>query len=314
MEPTLKQSRIASGSALERGRLDAVMEGLTSEGASAQSLADVAHDARNMVAALSVYCDLLEEPGVLARPFAHYGSELRLVTAASRRLVEKLMALHAQPTQDKQLKAASDRGASDRAAPGTAAGRRQRMASADSTPAIPIANLAEELLANRNLLAALAGPSITVTVQANGGAKPVRMTGEDLTRVLVNLVKNAAEAMQGAGRVRISLTERAARAGMPPRLVIAVEDSGPGIPEKLLEKVFERGYTTHTFKATGEGGWPTPHRGLGLAISRSVVEAAGGHLVAGRSGASGTHLEMELPVQGAGVRTDNGGIGGFVVS
>jgi hypothetical protein len=46
-----------------------------------------------MVTALGLYCDLLEEPGVLAAPFTHYGNELRLVAAASRRLVEKLVAL-----------------------------------------------------------------------------------------------------------------------------------------------------------------------------------------------------------------------------
>ena len=62
-------------------------------GSRGETVAEVAHDARNMVTALGLYCDLLEEPGVLANPFAHYGSELRLVAAASRRLVEKLVAI-----------------------------------------------------------------------------------------------------------------------------------------------------------------------------------------------------------------------------
>ena len=57
-----------------------------------ETLSEVAHDARNMVTALGLYCDLLEEPGVLATPFMHYGHELRLVAAASRRLVEKIVA------------------------------------------------------------------------------------------------------------------------------------------------------------------------------------------------------------------------------
>jgi hypothetical protein len=43
-----------------------------------------------MVTALSLYCDLLEEPGVLSAAHRHYGSELRLVAEASRSLVEKL--------------------------------------------------------------------------------------------------------------------------------------------------------------------------------------------------------------------------------
>src|SRR5271155_1563308 len=56
----------------------------------AHSLAALVHDARNMVAAMDLYCDLLEEPGVLSAPFHHYASELRLVGRASRTLLEKL--------------------------------------------------------------------------------------------------------------------------------------------------------------------------------------------------------------------------------
>ena len=72
-------------------------------------------------------------------------------------------------------------------------------------PAEPVSNLAAELLANRNLLSALAGPGIALTVDAEGGAQGVRLAAEDLTRVLVNLVKNAAEAMPGGGRIQICL-------------------------------------------------------------------------------------------------------------
>src|ERR1700734_3478234 len=77
----------------ERKRVERVVEALATLGNRGETLAEVAHDARNMVTALGLYCDLLEEPGVLAVPFAHYGSELRLVAGASRRLVEKLVAL-----------------------------------------------------------------------------------------------------------------------------------------------------------------------------------------------------------------------------
>ena len=80
----------------ERKRVEAVVETLANLRSGGESLAEVAHDARNMVTALGLYCDLLEEPGVLAQPFLHYGSELRLVATASRRLVEKLVALDFQ--------------------------------------------------------------------------------------------------------------------------------------------------------------------------------------------------------------------------
>ena len=100
----------------------------------------------------------------------------------------------------------------------------------DLMPAAPIENMAAELLANHNLLAALAGPTIALTVDVEGAARPVRMTGEDLTRVLVNLVKNAAEAMPGGGRIQIELGEMPASAGAMEALALTIEDSGPGIP------------------------------------------------------------------------------------
>ena len=46
-------------------------------------------------------------------------------------------------------------------------------------------------------------------MDADGGALPVRLTGEDLTRVLVNLVKNAAEAMPAGGRIQSACPSRA---------------------------------------------------------------------------------------------------------
>jgi signal transduction histidine kinase len=292
--------------AAERRRVEAVVETLAKLRGSGESLAAVAHDARNMVTALGLYCELLEEPGVLAVPFAHYGSELRLLTAASRRLVEKLVAL--DTPVDAHLDVPRARGAALAAGDGVDAGRlpakaamaarRQSAANLDSIPTASIANLAAELLANRNLLAALAGRAVAVTVEAEGGAQPVLMTGEDLTRVLVNLVKNAAEAMPQGGRIGIRLTERAAEAGREPQLAITVEDSGPGIPPAALQRIFEPGYTTRT----APDGWPTAHRGLGLAISRSLVEAAGGRLAAVHRAAPGARFEMELPVARQGRR------------
>src|SRR5579871_2847676 len=73
-----------------RRRVEAVVETLAAMHRHGDSLADLTHDARNMVTALSLYCDLLEQPGVLASSHRHYASELRLVAEGSRRLVEKL--------------------------------------------------------------------------------------------------------------------------------------------------------------------------------------------------------------------------------
>jgi len=285
----------------ERKRVEAVVETLTTLRSEGENLEEVAHDARNMVTALGLYCDLLQEPGVLATPYLHYGSELRLVAAASRRLVEKLVALDTLGNSNRSTVPPGLRGGSafpgSTFLPGMAPEVGPRASRAwDMLPALPIDSLAGELMANRNLLAALAGPAIALTVDTEGGALPVRLTGEDLTRVLVNLVKNAAEAMPGGGRIQLSLRERSTGADPRGSVVLAVDDSGPGIAATALEKVFEAGFSTRFNPSSGEG-WGSPHRGLGLSITRSILEAAGGRIDAQNRKPSGASFRIELPVR-----------------
>ena len=256
---------------MERKRVEAVVETLATSRNAGETVAEVAHDARNMVTALGLYCDLLEEPGVLAVPFAHYGSELRLVASASRRLVEKLVALDTANVPKRELPLPKLPGLRDVEEDRRGSSPIKRW---DSPPALPIPNLAADLLGLRNLLASLAGPKITLTVETEGGERAVHISAEDLTRILVNLVKNSSEAMPAGGRIAIRLHEFHSGTGCPPWMVLTLEDSGPGIGEDLLEKVFEAGYSTQTKRSLGTT-WPTVHQGLGLSITRSIVEAAG---------------------------------------
>jgi signal transduction histidine kinase len=275
----------------ERRRVEAVVETLANLRGESESLIEVAHDARNMVTALGLYCDLLEEPGVLNPAFHHYGSELRLVATASRRLVEKLVVL------DLRQGPAADPGATRMGAEPLGVGRQDLTRRFDLMPAEPIDNLAGELLANRNLLAALAGPSIALTVDAVGGSLPVRLTGEELTRILVNLVKNAAEAMPEGGRILLGLRERPITDGAAEALTLTVEDNGPGIPKKALDKIFDSGYSTRAYDGFRHGDRPASHRGLGLSITRSIVAAAGGGIHAANRAPTGARFEIELPVR-----------------
>jgi signal transduction histidine kinase len=356
-EPVVTQAKARSNwNGVERRRVEKVVETLATLRNRGDSLSEVAHDARNMVTALGLYCDLLEEPGVLAIPFTHYAQELRLVAAASRRLVEKLVTLDANAFPDGNAQAllhahtgrrtalassdvlcaaasdaatrvggdATGAGFAGRSPAANAATPEERNRRWDLLPALPISNLAAELLANRNLLAALAGPSVALTMETDGGAQAVRLTGEDLTRLLVNLVKNAAEAMPkampkgtsgampGAGthgrRIHIGLSERETAQGAAPCLALTVEDNGPGIPEAALERIFTSGYTSRGKEAEADGetapggGWPKSHRGLGLAIARSIVERAGGRITASNRTPGGACFTLELPVRNAGKR------------
>ncbi len=297
MEATMVMDRA------ERKRLELVVETLASVGNRGETVAEVAHDARNMVTALGLYCDLLEEPGVLANPFTHYGSELRLVADASRRLVEKLVAIdtsldthrNAQTNARNGVRTGTKSGSTDRRRPSAACN--VWVTDWDPKPSAPIGSLAVELLANHNLLAALAGAAINVTVDVDGGSRPVWMTGEDLTRVLVNLVRNASEAMPSGGRIQIGLRELPASAGAMDALVLTVEDNGPGISGQTLEKVFESGYSTRGKGAAAAGSWAASHRGLGLSITRSIVEAAGGRILAANRPEGGARFEIELPAR-----------------
>ena len=272
MQPTEQMMELGL---TEQKRVDRVIETLSTLGARGQDAAEIAHDARNMITALDLYCDLLQEPGVLSPSFSHYGGELRLVAAASRRLVNRLASLESTP--EKRLPdSARDEGWTN-------------------VPAEPIANLAEELLANRNLLVSMAGPTIALTVDVQSGAVPVRMTGEDLTRILVNLVKNATEAMSSVGRIHITLRESCGEPGNCPWVTINVEDNGPGLAGSVLEKLFKP--QQNLPKAGPSGGWPVRHHGLGLSIVRSIVEAAGGSIRAANRDPVGACFQIELPVQ-----------------
>ncbi|MGB9077369.1 MAG: ATP-binding protein [Terracidiphilus sp.] len=259
------------------------------------SLTEVAHEARNMVAALGVYCDLLEGPGVLAPQYQHYGSELKMVAAASRRLVDRLAALdHQGPSiaTDGTLLAG------DGVIPGAlslAAVTKPRVVKyLQQLPSTLIKDLGWDLRANSNLLSALAGPAINVTVDTPEDALPVRLTSEDFTRILVNLIKNAAEAMPQGGHIHLTMRACSSDTGEDGSVILNVEDNGPGIPQSALDKIFEAGFTTRI-----ESGQTAPamRRGLGLPITRSLVEAAGGHIHAANRDPLGACFQIELPLR-----------------
>ena len=308
-----------------RKRVEAVVETLAAIHNHGESLVELAHDARNMVTALSLYCDLLEEPGVLAATHRHYGSELRLVAEASRSLVEKLALFDDQDAPGGRT--AAERSLEGRPFPGKPRSERPAAQSGlgsispesvssgsissgsissgpimqksinDLAGHLLIADLREDVLASRNVLAAIAGPAIALTVEADGGAWPIQMMSEDLIRVLVNLVKNAAEGIVRAGTIRLALTDRKIASGKASSVVLAVEDSGAGIAEELLDRVFEPGYTTRATGPSGAGWASGGRRGLGLAITRGIVEAAGGTIRAGNRAGGGARFVIELPVR-----------------
>ncbi len=107
---------------------------------------------------------------------------------------------------------------------------------------------------------------------------------EKLQQVVLNLIVNAIEAMRAVhDRVRV-LTVVSRRAD-PDAVLVEVRDSGTGLDPQRAEQVFEAFYTT---KAEGIG--------IGLSISRSIVEAHGGRLWAAPNQPDGAVFRFSLPV------------------
>jgi C4-dicarboxylate-specific signal transduction histidine kinase len=104
-----------------------------------------------------------------------------------------------------------------------------------------------------------------------------------LQQVLLNLIVNAVEAMSGVNDRRRELTIVSAR--VPEGVVVEVRDSGIGLDPQRAERVFEAFYTT---KPEGLG--------VGLSISRSIVEAHGGRLWAAPNESNGMVFRFSLPV------------------
>ena len=101
-----------------------------------------------------------------------------------------------------------------------------------------------------------------------------------LYHVVLNLVKNAVEATPSGGRVRVAVRSEA------DALLIEVTDTGPGIPPEVLPRLFEPFYS---LKAIGKG------TGLGLVISKDLVEKQGGTLTAANRPEGGAVFTVRIP-------------------
>jgi signal transduction histidine kinase len=139
--------------------------------------------------------------------------------------------------------------------------------------------LADEVVARLGEAKALEGVAVTVTGAGSATAHP-----QKLRQVLLNLVKNAAEASGPGGRVEVSVA--AAPGG---GAVVTVDDTGAGLAPETRARLFEPFYTT---KETGTG--------LGLAVSQGIVRAHGGELEPGDAPSGGARFTVRLPASPTG--------------
>jgi two-component system sensor kinase FixL len=107
-----------------------------------------------------------------------------------------------------------------------------------------------------------------------------------IQQVVINLIRNAVEAVLEAPRREIFVSTRAAAGAVQ----LCVEDTGPGIPPAMMDALFE------AFISSKPDGM-----GVGLSISRTIVEAHGGTLSAANREAGGACFRVTLPAAGAAV-------------
>ncbi len=125
-----------------------------------------------------------------------------------------------------------------------------------------------------------------VSLDCPPGLPPVRLGQRHMVQVLLNLLLNAADAVEEAvprRRAHILVRARGVEGGVR----LEVEDNGPGIRPEVLGKLFEPFFTT---KPPGKG------TGLGLALCREYVSRAGGSLFAENRAEGGARFVIEVPV------------------
>ena len=211
-----------------------------------QLAAGIAHEIGNPLAILAGFLDVLEDPGL--------PSEQR--QEARRRMGHELGRIHATVRSLLDFSRAS------------------QSADAKGDLSAALAHV-QSLLAPQERLR-----GVTLAVPALAEPIEVPLATDALTQVLVNLLLNAADALDHRGRVAVSVAAGARE------VVLCVDDSGPGIPPELRARVFEPFFTT---KPAGSG------TGLGLAVCERIVTAAGGDIRAEESPLGGARFRVTLP-------------------
>jgi two-component system, LuxR family, sensor kinase FixL len=127
---------------------------------------------------------------------------------------------------------------------------------------------------------------VRIDAQLPTGLPPLLADPIQIEQVLLNLLRNSIDAMARARTAGASIVLSAVPVSEePPAVEFAVRDTGPGVPAELVGRMFQPFATT---RADGMG--------LGLSISRSIVEAHGGRIWLAASSDGGTEIRFTVPI------------------
>ena len=129
---------------------------------------------------------------------------------------------------------------------------------------------------------------LEITIRIDDRVKMVPMDPDKIDQVLDNLLSNAIKFTPEGGQIEVAV-----RRPNPDFVEISVQDTGIGIPEKDLPRIFERFYRVDKARSRALGG-----TGLGLSIAREIVRAHGGDIRIESKWNEGTKVTFTLPAKG----------------
>jgi two-component system sensor histidine kinase BaeS len=130
--------------------------------------------------------------------------------------------------------------------------------------------------------------ALATSIAAPPGRPMMRGDGDRLRQVLGNLLENSVRYTEAGGRVELAGGTDGGQ------LRICLDDSAPGVPEPLLDRLGERFFRAEPSRSRAFGG-----AGLGLAMSRQIVEAHGGQMAFSGSPLGGLRVTIALPLEAA---------------
>ena len=158
----------------------------------------------------------------------------------------------------------------------------------------PVMQLATELRSSLQMFQALAGPRVDVSLAVDDCPDcELLIYSADLSMILINLIRNAANAMTRGDHIVISAgisNQETSRS-----VNIVVEDDGMGIPIAVMDHIFESNQTSASSNGP-RGSLPLRRRGFALQLVRELVESGGGSIKASRAGERGSRFIINLPM------------------
>ena len=215
--------------------------------------ANVSHELKTPLTSISGYAELIENGMVASADIPEAAGKIRLQAARLIELINDIIRL-------------------------------SELDEANTPVVLSGLDLYETARAAANGLSQKAG-ELGVTVNVSGEATPVRANSEMLFEVLYNLIDNAVKYNKPGGSVDVGIAKTAQTAR------ITVSDTGIGIPEEDLDRIFERFYRADKSRSKKIDG-----TGLGLSIVKHIVAQHRGEIAVESRVGAGTKITVELPV------------------